>query len=138
MEYNENKRFMGTGIRFPFGIDPATNRIAMVSAEDDIKEAIRIILRTNLGERVMMPEFGTPAKDFVFTDNRAERIAALEDTVLEALEQWEPRIMDIEVDIPNSEGSREMLEVNIRYTVRTTNNQFNMVYPFYMMEGEGK
>ena len=138
MEYNENKRFMGTGIKFPFGIDPATNRIAMVSAEDDIKEAIRIILRTNLGERVMMPEFGTPAKDFVFTDSRAERIAALEDTVLEALEQWEPRIMDIEVSIPNSAGNREMLEVNIQYTVRTTNNQFNMVYPFYMMEGEGK
>ncbi len=138
MEYNENKRFMGTGIKFPFSIDPATSKIAMSSAEDDIKEAIRIILRTNLGERVMLPEFGTPAKEFVFSDNRAERLTALESAVAEALETWEPRIMDVQVEIPTGDGSRERLEVHISYVVRTTNNQFNMVYPFYMMEGEGR
>jgi phage baseplate assembly protein W len=110
----------------------------MSSAEDDIKEAIRIILRTNLGERVMLPEFGTPAKDFVFSDNRAERLTALESAVTEALETWEPRIMDVQVEIPTGDGSRERLEVHISYVVRTTNNQFNMVYPFYMMEGEGR
>ena len=138
MEYNENKRFMGTGIKFPFSIDPVTNKIAMSHAEDDIREAIRIILRTNLGERVMFPEFGTPAKEFVFSDNRAERLTALESAVAEALEAWEPRIMDVQVEIPSKDGSREMVEVHISYVVRTTNNQFNMVYPFYMMEGEGK
>lgn len=138
MEYNENKRFMGTGIRFPFGVDPVTNKIAMSYAEDDIKEAIRIILRTNLGERVMMPEFGTAAGEFVFSDNRAERIAAFEESVAQALEEWEPRITDVTVEIPAGDGGREVLQVNITYTVRTTNNQFNMVYPFYMMEGEGK
>lgn len=138
MEYNENKRFMGTGIKFPFSIDPVTNKIAMSHAEDDIREAIRIILRTNLGERVMFPEFGTPAKEFVFSDNRAERLTALESAVAEALEAWEPRIMDVQVEIPSKDGSREMVEVHISYVVRTTNNQFNMVYPFYMMEGEGR
>ena len=138
MEYNENKRFMGTGIKFPFSIDPVTNKIAMSHAEDDIKEAIRIILRTNLGERVMFPEFGTPAKEFVFSDNRAERLTALESAGAEALETWEPRIMDVQVEIPSKDGSREMVEVHISYVVRTTNNQFNMVYPFYMMEGEGR
>ena len=58
MEYNENKRFMGTGIRFPFGIDPATNRIAMVSAEDDIKEAIRILFSTPGVKAVLINIFG--------------------------------------------------------------------------------
>lgn len=138
MEYNENKRFMGTGIKFPFGIDPQTSKIAMSSAEDDIKEAIRIILRTNLGERVMLPEFGTPAKEFVFSDNRAERIAALEYSIVEALEAWEPRIMDVNAEVPEAQGNKDVLLVNITYVVRTTNNQFNMVYPFYMMEGEGR
>ena len=58
--------------------------------------------------------------------------------VAEALEAWEPRIMDVQVEIPSKDGSREMVEVHISYVVRTTNNQFNMVYPFYMMEGEGR
>lgn len=134
----DNKSFMGRGFKFPFSVDPSTNRIAMSSAEEDIEEAIRIILRTNVGERVMLPQFGTAAGDFIFSDSRAEYVAALESSVREALERWEPRINDIEVTADNSRGSKSAVEINIRYTVRMTNNQFNMVYPFYMMEGDGK
>lgn len=134
----DNKRYMGVGFKFPFSVDPSTRRVAMSSAEDDISEALRIILRTNLGERVMLPEFGTAAGDFIFSDNSAERISALESSVCEALEQWEPRICNVEVSALDNGGSKSMLEISIRYTVRSTNNQFNMVYPFYMMEGEGK
>ncbi len=134
----DNKRFMGRGFSFPFRVDPATNRIAMSSAEQDVEEAICIILRTNLGERVMLPEFGTSAGDFLFSDDRAERVAALEESVREALEQWEPRITDIEVTADRDGSSKGVLAINIQYTLRVTNNQFNMVYPFYMMEGEGR
>lgn len=134
----ENKRFMGRGFQFPFGVDPATSRIAMSGAEDNIRESIRLILRTNIGERVMLPEFGTSAGDFLFSDSSAERISSLESSVREALEQWEPRISDVDVSAADHGGSRNMVELNIRYTVRMTNNRFNMVYPFYMMEGEGK
>lgn len=135
---SDNKSFMGRGFKFPFSVDPSTNHIAMSSAEEDIEEAIKIILRTNVGERVMLPEFGTAAGDFVFSDNRAERIAALESSVKDALEHWEPRITDIDVEADSAAGTKNVVEINIRYTVRMTNNQFNMVYPFYMMEGEGR
>lgn len=134
----DHKGFMGRGFRFPFGVDPATNRIAMSGAEDNIRESIRLILRTNIGERVMLPEFGTSAGDFLFADSSVERVSALESSVREALERWEPRISDIEVTASDNGGSRSMAELNIRYAVRMTNNRFNMVYPFYMMEGEGK
>jgi hypothetical protein len=30
-----------------------------------------------------------------------------------------------------------MVSVNISYVVRTTNNLFNRVYPFYVLEGAG-
>ena len=63
----DNKGFMGRGFSFPFRVDPSTNRIAMSSAGQDVEEAIRIILRTNLGERVMLPEFGTAAGEFLFS-----------------------------------------------------------------------
>ena len=134
----DNKSFMGRGFKFPFCIDPYTNRVAMVSAEDDIRESIEIILRTNLGERVMLPEFGTSAGEFIFSDSRPENNAALVSSVRDALEQWEPRISNVEARALPNRGSKGMVEISIKYTVRTTNNQFNMVYPFYMMEGEGK
>lgn len=135
---NDHKSFMGRGFQFPFAVDPATSRIAMSSAEDNIRESIRLILRTNIGERVMLPEFGTSAGDFLFSDSSAERVSALESSVREALERWEPRISDVEVNAVGSGGSRDAVELNIRYAVRMTNNRFNMVYPFYRMEGEGK
>ncbi|MDE7234010.1 MAG: GPW/gp25 family protein [Ruminiclostridium sp.] len=134
----DHKSFMGRGFQFPFRVDPATHRIAMSSAEDNIRESIGLILRTNIGERVMLPEFGTSAGDFLFSDSSAERVSALESSVREALERWEPRISDVEVNAVDNGGSRNMVELNIRYMVRMTNNRFNMVYPFYMMEGEGK
>lgn len=138
MEYKDNKSFMGRGFKFPICVDPATSRIVMCSAEDDISDAIKIIIGTNVGERVMLPEFGTTAGDYIFSDNMLEQITALEDSVADALERWEPRITDISVRASNESGENGMLKISISYTVRATNNQFNMVYPFYIMEGEGK
>ena len=99
----DNKGFMGRGFSFPFRVDPSTNRIAMSSAGQDVEEAIRIILRTNLGERVMLPEFGTAAGEFLFSDSRAERIAALEERI-------EKIKMQINANATNSVKLKELFE----------------------------
>lgn len=133
----DSKGFLGRGFKFPFSVDPHTGKIVMVEHEEDIREAIEIILKTNVGERVMRPDFGSTAGNFVFSVNGLEGVSAFESEILSALEQFEPRIKDIEVEINNEDGDKSVVIVNIRYVVRTTNNQFNMVYPFYIMEGEG-
>ena len=38
------KEFLGRGLKFPLQVDPRTGKFAMVSHEDDIREAIGIIL----------------------------------------------------------------------------------------------
>lgn len=132
------KEFMGRGFAFPVRTDPITRRIVMAEAEEDIRQSVEIILRTDIGERVMLPEFGTIAGEFVFSENRAENLAALENAVHDALARWEPRITDIRVEAEKSGGNGKMPEIRIGYRVRSTNNQFNMVFPFYGTEGEGK
>jgi phage baseplate assembly protein W len=133
----DSKSFLGRGFKFPFSVDPQTGKIAMVEYEEDIREAIEIILKTNIGERVMLPEFGSRAKDFVFSVNRLESIASFEAEILNALEKYEPRIKDVVVEVRNDDGDKSVVIVNIQYVVRTTNNLFNMVYPFYILEGAG-
>ncbi|MDD2497551.1 MAG: GPW/gp25 family protein [Desulfitobacteriaceae bacterium] len=133
----DSKSFLGRGFKFPFSVDAQTGKIAMVEHEEDIREAIEIILKTDVGERVMLPEFGSTANNFVFSANRLENIAAFETEILDALEKFEPRIKDIVVEIKNDDGDKSVVIVNIQYTVRTTNNLFNMVYPFYILEGAG-
>lgn len=59
MEQNDfAKDFLGTGWKFPVEVDEITGRIKMSSYEEDIQEAIGIILKTRKGERMMRPDFG--------------------------------------------------------------------------------
>ena len=51
----------------------------------------------------------------------------------EALILWEPRITDVEVHTYVAESGK--LNIEIGYVVRSTNNPYNLVYPFYINEG---
>lgn len=126
--------FLGRGFSFPVSADPVTGRIKTVEYEEDIRQAIYLILMTRKGERVMRPEFGCGIHDFAFGSTDFGTLSQMEDSVREALILWEPRIREIEVKILSGKNTGE-LEIHISYVVRTTNNPYNLVYPFYMNEG---
>ena len=137
MILSENKKFLGIGWEFPVRIT-STRMISMSEYEENIKESIRIILETAKGERIMRPNFGCGIHDFVFETINASTLGQIESSVRDALEMWEPRIEIITVNThPERESSTGKLLINIQYLVRKTNNQFNMVYPFYLTEGMG-
>lgn len=129
------KNFLGKGWKFPVAVDTATGRIAMSEYEQDIKESIWIILSTSKGERVMRPDFGCGIHDYVFASLNTTTINLVQNSVREALTLWEPRIELIKVDVSQEKAHEGKLEVGIDYRVRTTNNRFNLVYPFYVKEG---
>lgn len=135
MARSEIKSFMGTGFRFPVGVDPITGRALTSSDEDDIREAIKIILGTNPGERPMNPHFGCNINAYVFGTTDYTSMMLMKREVENALIMWEPRIKDIEVEIVRSPDDDGVLLIEIQYTVRTTNNPYNLVYPFYITEG---
>jgi len=126
------KDFLGRGWKYPVGVAP-DGTIAMSAYEEDIKEAIRIILATAKGERVMRPDFGCGIHDFVFSPINTATIALVEKSVAEALTLWEPRIELIAIEA--SEADEGVLSVSVDYRVRRTDNRFNLVYPFYLKEG---
>ncbi|OPX86525.1 MAG: Gene 25-like lysozyme [Pelotomaculum sp. PtaB.Bin104] len=129
-----SRDFLGKGWRFPVAVDAATGKVLMSAYEDDIKEAIWIILSTAKGERVMQPDFGCGIHDFVFAAMNMTTLSMMESSVLEALKQWEPRIEVIEVLATPDQFDLGKLVINIKYCVRSTNNEFNLVYPFYLKE----
>lgn len=121
-------RFLGTGWAFPVAAD-ARGGIRTRSAEDDIKEACRVILGTRLGERVMRPEFGSALENFVFDPNNADLVGRIEFFIRQALELWEPRI-DLQEVRAVPQGTRT--DLDIRYVVRATNREDNLVFPFFV------
>lgn len=128
------KEFLGLGWKFPVNIG-LKGKIAASKYEEDISEAIWIILSTSKGERVMRPDFGCGIHDFIFDYINITTMKLIEESVREALILWEPRIKLISVNVSAEGADDGELSINIDYIVRTTNNQFNMVYPFYLMEG---
>ena len=127
------KDFLGRGWKFPAGVD-ATGRIALSEYENDIREALRIILLTSKGERMMRPDFGAGLHDFVFESMSATNIGRVQAAVTEALIKWEPRVEVIGVKVEPEHGELGKLLIDIEYLVRATNNRFNHVFPFYLKE----
>ena len=129
------KEFLGRGLHFPVGINPVTGRIQTSAYEDSIQESIYLILMTRKGERVMQPEFGCGIQDYVFESMDYGTLSKMSTSVKNALILWEPRIDEVEVDVVPSALETGMAEIRISYVVRSTNNPYNLVYPFYLNEG---
>lgn len=129
------REFLGRGLKFPLQVDPRTGKLAMVSEEDDIREAIGIILRTSYGERVMRPGFGSNTMEYAFSPASAHVTQRIAYDVRNALLDQERRITDLEVHCTNIDEQNGTLVIEVAYTVINTNNRFNHVYPFYTTEG---
>ena len=102
--------------------------MALSSAEDNIKEAIRIILGTAPGERDMRPDFGCGVWGILFDAVDASFEGRVAFLVESALRAWEPRI---EVEKVETDAGETQVVVNIEYRVRATNRVDNLVFPFY-------
>ena len=127
--------FLGTGWAHPVGTDYRGD-IELSSAEDNIRQSVRIIIGTAKGERVMRPDFGCEVHDYVFAAADPATLSMVEDAVEDALVQWEPRIDVERVEAAPDEENHNRVLVEIDYWVRETNSSANMVYPFYLNEGE--
>ena len=127
-------RFIGRGWRFPIKVN-ARGAIDWSEGPDRLRDAIWIVVKTAMGERVMKPEFGSGSDGFVFQPNSAATRAALSQAVRKALVTWEPRIDLDSVRVDEVPGETSQVIVAIDYRIRTTNELFNLVLPFYLEEG---
>jgi phage baseplate assembly protein W len=128
-----DQAFLGRGWAFPPRLGGGD--VALVSADEDIRQAIRIILETAPGERPMRPEFGVGLRQLVFAPLSAATLSLVQYRVERALRAWEPRIDVVRVDVRPDTERRGALLIDIRYRVRATNTFANLVYPFYLAEG---
>ena len=133
MAATSNKSFLGIGWNFP--VASVAGQTEMAQYEEDVRQAVLIVLLTNPGERVMRPTFGAGLNDFLFEPINPTTMATLAQRVEDSLIDWEPRIDVISVAVNPDANKNAMLLIDIVYRVRATNNVANLVYPFYLSEG---
>jgi phage baseplate assembly protein W len=126
--------FLGRGWRFPVKPDTA-GRLNYVANDEAVRQSVWIIVTTAQRERVMREEFGCGLYDLVFDANTAELHGLVQENIRAALTRWEPRIDVLGVRAEAPPDQRNLLLIHIDYRIRANNAVFNLVYPYYLLEG---
>jgi len=127
--------FVGRGFAWPLRVDH-TGSIALTAPGGDLDDAIRVVLLTAPGERLMRPRFGCRIWDLLFEPVTANLLGLVAQAVRDALAEWEPRI-EVETVTPVQDDDEPgLVRVAIGYRVRATNDRRNLVFPFYVIPRE--
>jgi phage baseplate assembly protein W len=128
--------FLGTGWKFPIQFTKASaeSGVAMLSDEDDIQNSLQVLLSTRVGERIMQPNYGCNMDVLLFETINESLITYVKDLVFTAIYYYESRINpdNLTIEATAEEGT---ILVNVAYTIRSTNSRQNLVFPFYLDEG---
>lgn len=133
------KRFLGSGMKFPPQADPATGRFAVSAGAQSVRESIYLILMTQKTERMVRPGFGSTIVEYTFMDMSETRLSMMKRDIRSDILTQEPRVSDVEIAI-DPIPERGCLMVNISYTLAESHTKDSMVFPFYLntdTEGEG-
>jgi len=123
--------FLGKGWRFPI-LPDRTGCLGYVEGDANVEQSVHILLMTALGERVMRSDFGTQTPRLVFSPGSLQYLKLIENTIRDAIRDWEPRI-DLNNVLAEAEHSDESkITVSVTYTVRQTNTKTNLVFPYYL------
>lgn len=132
-----NNDFCGKGLKFPVSVNNVTGRFEMSFGEEDIKESIYIILMTQKGERLLMPNFGSKINSYVFEVMDETNLTLMANNIKNAIQTYEKRIGNVNVNVEMDKLNKGKLIFDINYIVNKTNEVGNMVFPFYLQEGSG-
>ncbi|MEU9663564.1 GPW/gp25 family protein [Streptomyces chartreusis] len=125
-----SSEFTGTGWSFPLRVD-SNGGIAMLTGAEKLEQAMCLVLTTYPGERPMRPGFGSRLRDFVFAGTDQGTLDEISREVLTSLTMWEPRTRVDDIEVTISPDDSCLVQIDIAYTIKTTNDRRNLVFPFY-------
>ena len=128
----QNQDYLGTGWSFPLKTS-LQGGVSLSTADQKVREAILIILRTELGERRYRPDFGCRLSELTFAPMNTKTLFLMRLYVEEALQTWEPRIdLDEVVSEPDPILGRVLIQIN--YRLKNSYEPRSLVYPFYLTQ----
>jgi phage baseplate assembly protein W len=110
----------GRGFSVPPRVD-ADGRFVWSEGETNIRESIVVILKTEPGERLGVPDIGAGLARFLFEPNNAATHTRIQDAIQDALTRWERRIQVESVDVAEDPLDRESAQATITYRLVATN-----------------
>lgn len=131
---NDDAHFLGSGWHFPPTFDWRERSTRRVASEEDIAQALHILLSTEPGERVMQPAFGCALRHLVFEPLGPALEGELRRAIEHAVLMFEPRVRLGAIHVHADAEQAGRLWIRLDYTVIVTNTRTNLVYPYYLRE----
>ena len=107
-------QLFGRGIGFPPRVGP-DGRVAWSAGPANIREAIQVVLLTEPGERLQLPEFGGRLRALLFEPNTVATRRLVEERIDRALRLWEPRITIRSITVEEDASDSRAALATIRY-----------------------
>jgi len=109
-----SRNFLYSDIDPTFTIHPVYNDILPVVDLDAIKTSIRNLVLTNNHERPFQPQLGSGLRALLFENATPFTAFALKDAIENLIQQYEPRISNITVDILDN-SDRNAYQVTVTF-----------------------
>ncbi len=122
----------GTGWAFPPTFNADSNATAMVSGVDDINQSLYILFTTEIGERVMQPNFGSALKSMIFDSINEHFKSYMRMVMVRSISLYEARIRPLTIDFVVDEDLEGRYLMKLEYIVLSTRQRNNFVFPFYI------
>ena len=84
----------------------------------------------------MRLEFGCGIQKFMFAEMDYGTVREMEREITVAITTWEPRVIEPEAEVNLDRLQEGMVQIRVQYIVRSTNNPYNLVFPYYIQEGQ--
>jgi len=106
--------------------------LEMVEGRLSVQQALRLLLSTRPGERVMRPHYGCDLHRLAFLPNDNTTAGLAIHYVRQAIQRWEPRveIVRLEANGQSAQASPGLLEIYLEYRVRATQQTDRLTYAF--------
>lgn len=97
------------GPAFPFRIDPQTGGVAWSGGTEKVREDLRVLLGTRLGERPMLREFGTRIHTLVHEPADDVTADLLRKQAHEAVLRWERRVIVTRAELARTDAELRLV-----------------------------
>jgi phage baseplate assembly protein W len=129
---NESDKIIGRGWAFPPQFKADTNETVMAEGVDDINQSLYILFTTEIGERVMQPNYGSAMKSMIFESINEHFKSYMRLVLTRSIALYEARIKPISIDFSEDEALDGRYLMHLNYFVLATMQKNSFVFPFYL------
>ena len=113
---------VSVGIDFPFGRVPNQDGYFKTTKTtiESVKNNIRLLLKTEKGERLFQPNLGLALRGFLFEQINEDTNILIENEIVDTFEKWLPfvEIQELDVNTQPINSDRNQIKIKVTFNIR--------------------